>query len=135
MSVLVKLAWELGLPSSLAGAAGRRRAQLGTANKNFIGIVEGEQRTADQSTSNLRLNEIGVPWLFHPCSRSICQACAAVASAVATLLVRRGAPRGLFGLPYWPPDLAHTANKKRLIKGPDFNQVSRCTAHSPSQSM
>ena len=33
----------------------------GTANKNFIGIVEGEQRTADQSTSNLRLNEIGVP--------------------------------------------------------------------------
>ena len=34
--------------------------QAGTANKNFIGIVEGEQRTADQSTSNLRLNEIGV---------------------------------------------------------------------------
>lgn len=44
------------------------------AKKNFIGIVEGEQRTADQSPSNLRLNEIGVPELFHPCSRSICQA-------------------------------------------------------------
>ena len=44
---------------------------LSTASKNFIGIVEGEQRTADQSTSNLRLNEIGVPWLFHPCSLSL----------------------------------------------------------------
>ena len=66
--VLVKL-------GSWAAAAAHNQA-LGTANKNFIGIVEGEQRTADQSTSNLRLNEIGVPWLFHPCSRSICQACA-----------------------------------------------------------
>ena len=46
---------------------------LSTASKNFIGIVEGEQRTADQSTSNLRLNEIGVPWLFHPCSLSLLQ--------------------------------------------------------------
>ena len=47
---------QLGLVDHLAFSLGP-----GAANKNFIGIVEGEQRTADQSTSNLRLNEIGVP--------------------------------------------------------------------------
>ena len=61
-----------------------------TASKNFIGIVEGEQRTADQSTSNLRLNEIGVPWLFHPCSLSFSSICQLTSESTKSPAAKKG---------------------------------------------
>ncbi len=86
------------------------------ANKNFIGIVEGEQRTADQSTSNLRLNEIGVPKLFHPCSCSICQGISDPQCTTAPYT---------FLLPS-----ARPAAAEDISKAFDFNQAALATSSS-----
>ena len=131
--VLVKL-WAVvgrrrGVPASLHAP--------GAANKNFIGIVEvnnelpinprpicGSTRLAFPGSFILALAQFvkPVPPLPLPLQLPLCWCGAARHAASSAFLTG-------------PPDLAHTVNKKRLIKGPDFNQVSRCTAHSPSQSM
>ena len=127
--VLVKL-WAVaavggGVPASLHAP--------GAANKNFIGIVEvnnelpinprpicGSTRLAFPGSFILALAQfvkpVPPPW---PRPLPLVWCGGAASSAFLT----------------GPSDLVHTVNKKRLITGPDFNQVSRCTAHSPSQSM
>lgn len=124
--VLVKL-WAV----AAAGVASLHAP--GAANKNFIGIVEVNNELPINPRPICGSTRLAFPGSFILALAQFVKPVPPL-PLLLPLLVRR-APRGLFGLPYWPPDLAHTVNKKRLIKGPDFNQVSRCTAHSPSQSM
>lgn len=110
----------------------------GAANKNFIGIVEVNNELPINPRPICGSTRLAFPGSFILALAQFVKPVPLQSLASSRLLLPLfwcGAPRPLRPS-CWPPDLAHTVSKKRLIKGPDFNQVSQCsTAHSPSQSM
>ena len=121
------------------GLYGASSEWLAGANKNFIGIVEVNNELPINPRPICGSTRLAFPGSFILASRSICQACAAPRPPCTTVAPRRCslskyAHDGLSlalqpnaALLCWPPGFSPHQQKK-LIKGPDFNQVSQCTA-------